>query len=54
MLRGDAGQVLPPEVRPGQQWQGDDASRRMGDEQSQVDEDVPVNVGRSGRAGVGL
>ena len=51
MLRVDARQVLLADVEPGQQRQGDDPPRRVGHEQGQDDEDVAVDVGRSGRAG---
>ncbi len=51
LLRVDARQVLLADVEPGQQRQGDDSPCRVGDEQGQDDEDVPVDVRRTGRAG---
>jgi len=54
MLRFDRRQVLLPDVEPGQQRQGNRAPRPRGDEQAEDDEDVTVDVGRSGRAGPGV
>jgi len=54
VLRVDLRQVFLADVEPGQQRQGDDAPRRMGNEQGQDDEDVTVDVGRSAGPGVGL
>jgi hypothetical protein len=54
MLRVEARQVLLADVESGQQRQGDDSPRRVGDEQGQDDEDVAVDVGEPAGPGAGL
>ena len=51
MLRVEARQVFLADVEPGQQRKGDHSPGWVGHEQGQDDEDVPVDVGRAGRAG---
>ena len=51
MLRVDAGQVLGPDVQPGQQRQGDDSPGGVDRQQPEHHPDVAVDVRRAGRAG---
>lgn len=51
MRRGNPVEVLPANVQPGQQGEGDDAPRRVGGEHAQDDPHVPVHERPAGRPG---